>query len=75
MVENLSLYPGKLTSPGITTKNNRYYKVLVTLDCNPSYLGGRDQEDWNSKPVWTNSRIHQSPGAFWYPPNTLPIRY
>jgi hypothetical protein len=25
--------------------------VLVAHACNPSYLGGRDQEDWGSKPV------------------------
>jgi hypothetical protein len=23
--------------------------------CNPSYLGGRDQEDHGLKPAWTNS--------------------
>jgi hypothetical protein len=25
-----------------------------THTCNPSYSGGRDQEDHGSKPVWTN---------------------
>jgi hypothetical protein len=27
----------------------------VAHACNPSYLGGRDQEDHSSKPVWANS--------------------
>jgi hypothetical protein len=26
-----------------------------THACNPSYLGGRDQEDCSSKPAWVNS--------------------
>jgi hypothetical protein len=30
-------------------------QVLVAYDCNPTYLGGRDQEDHSSKPVWANS--------------------
>jgi hypothetical protein len=29
--------------------------VLVAHTCNPSYSGGRDQEDHGSKPAWTNS--------------------
>jgi hypothetical protein len=27
----------------------------VTPFCNPSYSGGRDQEDYGSKPAWGNS--------------------
>jgi hypothetical protein len=27
----------------------------VTHACNPSYSGGRDQEDHGSKPAWANS--------------------
>jgi hypothetical protein len=27
----------------------------VTHACNPSYSGGRDQEDRSSKPAWANS--------------------
>jgi hypothetical protein len=30
-------------------------QVLVAHICNPSYTGGRDQEDHGSKPVWANS--------------------
>jgi hypothetical protein len=30
-------------------------RVLVAHTCNPSYSGGRDQEDHGSKPAWTNS--------------------
>jgi hypothetical protein len=29
--------------------------VLWTHTCNPSYSGGRDQEDHSSKPTWANS--------------------
>jgi hypothetical protein len=29
--------------------------VLVAYACNPSYSGGRDQEDWGLKLVWANS--------------------
>jgi hypothetical protein len=29
--------------------------LLVAHTCNPSYSGGRDQEDWGSKPAWANS--------------------
>jgi hypothetical protein len=28
---------------------------MVAHVCNPSYLGGRDQEDHGSKPIWENS--------------------
>jgi hypothetical protein len=27
----------------------------VAQVCNPSYSGGRDQEDWGLKPAWANS--------------------
>jgi hypothetical protein len=30
-------------------------QVLVAHACNPSYTGGRDQEDLGSKPAWANS--------------------
>jgi hypothetical protein len=29
--------------------------VPVIHTCNPSYSGGRDQEDHSSKPAWANS--------------------
>jgi hypothetical protein len=29
--------------------------VLVAHACNPSYLGGRDQEDGGLRPAWSNS--------------------
>jgi hypothetical protein len=29
----------------------------VTYACNPSYLGGRDQEDHSSKPALANSSV------------------
>jgi hypothetical protein len=31
------------------------HTVLVAHACNPSYSGGRDQEDCSSKPAWANS--------------------
>jgi hypothetical protein len=30
-------------------------QVLVAHTCNPSYSGGRDQEDLGWKPPWANS--------------------
>jgi hypothetical protein len=30
-------------------------QVPVAHACNPSYSGGRDQEDLGSKPAWANS--------------------
>jgi hypothetical protein len=30
-------------------------RVLVAHACNPSYSGGRDQEDHSSKPSWANN--------------------
>jgi hypothetical protein len=32
-------------------------QALVAHACNPSYLGGRDQEDRGSKPAWANSSM------------------
>jgi hypothetical protein len=29
----------------------------VACSCDPSYLGGRDQEDSGSKPAWANSSL------------------
>jgi hypothetical protein len=33
----------------------RFGWARVALDCNPGYLGGRDQENHSSKPTWANS--------------------
>jgi hypothetical protein len=32
-------------------------QALVDHTCNPSYSGGRDQEDRGSKSVWANSSL------------------
>jgi hypothetical protein len=32
-----------------------YSQVLMAHACNPSYLGGRDQEDHGSRPAWAKS--------------------
>jgi hypothetical protein len=32
-------------------------QALVAQACNPSYSGGRDQEDCGSKPAWANSSV------------------
>jgi hypothetical protein len=39
--------------PHTHTHTNGWAPVVHT--CNPSYLGGRDQEDWSSKPAQANS--------------------
>jgi hypothetical protein len=38
-----------------STENNKACQVPVAHVCNPSYSGGRDQEDRGSKPVRANS--------------------
>jgi hypothetical protein len=36
-------------------KKEKISWVPLAHACNPSYSGGRDQEDRGSKPAWTNS--------------------
>jgi hypothetical protein len=36
-------------------KVNEAGQMRVAHTCNPSYSGGRDQEDQGSKPAWANS--------------------
>jgi hypothetical protein len=36
-------------------KINNYGWAPVAHTCNPSYSGGRDQEDHSSKPAWKNT--------------------
>jgi hypothetical protein len=36
-------------------KNSVLCQVLVAHTYNPSYSGGRDQENLGSKPAWANS--------------------
>jgi hypothetical protein len=36
-------------------KKKNQSQAPVAHTCNPSYLGGRDQEDQGSKPAWANS--------------------
>jgi hypothetical protein len=36
-------------------KNSSASKVPVAHACNPSYSGGRNQEDCSLKPAWANS--------------------
>jgi hypothetical protein len=38
-----------------TLSKNRNYQALVTHACNPTYSGGRNQEDCSSKPAQANS--------------------
>jgi hypothetical protein len=35
-------------------EENRGSWALVVHACNPSYSGGRDQEEFSSKPAWAN---------------------
>jgi hypothetical protein len=37
------------------TKTNKQSWAPVAHACNPSYSGGRDQEDGGLKPAWANS--------------------
>jgi hypothetical protein len=50
------------------TSNKRSFVSLVPVAhaCNPRYSGGRDQDDYSSKPVWTNS--------LWYPISKNPTQ-
>jgi hypothetical protein len=42
-------------------QNTYFHKIKIILAvhlvhaCNPSYSGGRDQEDFGSKPGWANN--------------------
>jgi hypothetical protein len=36
-------------------KNFNISCITVTHSCNPSYSGGRNQEDGGSKPAWANT--------------------
>jgi hypothetical protein len=36
-------------------KNAKICQELEAYSCNPSYSGGRDQEDHSLKPAWANS--------------------
>jgi hypothetical protein len=37
-------------------QKSKFFQALVVAHaCNPSYSGGRDQEDRGSKPAWANS--------------------
>jgi hypothetical protein len=50
----------------------------VAHACNPSYLGGRDQEDHSSKPAWANSsqdpilKKHITKKGWWSGPEFKP---
>jgi hypothetical protein len=35
-------------------EKNKIKRVPVAHSCNPSYSGGRDQEDLSSRPAWAN---------------------
>jgi hypothetical protein len=39
----------------LSVKISELSRVWMTHAYNPSYSGGRDQEDHSSKPAWTNS--------------------
>jgi hypothetical protein len=43
------------TSVKLCSQKFNSRQALVAHICNPSYSGGRDQEDHGSKPVWANS--------------------
>jgi hypothetical protein len=35
-------------------KKEKVSRVPMVHDCNPSYSGGKDQEDQGSRPAWAN---------------------
>jgi hypothetical protein len=47
--------PGQIVHEIPISKISRASWVLVAPTCNPSYSGGRDQEDHSSKPARANS--------------------
>jgi hypothetical protein len=45
-----------LVSEGdVCTEKGLYSQAPMTHTCNPSYSGGRDQEECSSKSAWANS--------------------
>jgi hypothetical protein len=42
----VNIYASKINTPS---------QALVAHTCNPSYSGGREQEDHDLKPAWANS--------------------
>jgi hypothetical protein len=52
-----SLYNEQLqkTNSVSLSKKEQTGQVLMTHACNPSYLGGRDQEDHGSRPSWAST--------------------
>jgi hypothetical protein len=54
----ISFYDASVTlipKPDKDTNKENYCQVPVAHACNPSYSGGRDQEDHSLKPAWANS--------------------
>jgi hypothetical protein len=45
--------PTKIGSETLSQKQSKSW-VLVAHSYNPSYLGGLDQEDFGSRPAWSN---------------------
>jgi hypothetical protein len=43
--------------PASKKKKKERCQAVVAHFCNPSYSGGRDQENGGSKPVWTNNSL------------------
>jgi hypothetical protein len=44
---------GRCVQPEVIVKNSNLPGASGHT-CNPSYLGGRDQKDYSSKPTWVN---------------------
>jgi hypothetical protein len=49
---------GRSESQATSSRKGTDSWALLAHACNPSYSGGRDQEDWGSKPVPVNSLRH-----------------
>jgi hypothetical protein len=64
----INLYDNRAMTPAeIVLRRGKGSHMWVAHACNPSYSGGRDQEDCTSKPAWANS--------FWDPTSKKPITH
>jgi hypothetical protein len=56
-IQSLKVYKYTLLDHRIFKKKNKkvFGQALVAHTCNPSYSGGRDQEDGGLRPVWVSS--------------------
>jgi hypothetical protein len=54
---SFKLFLSSICNSNNNNKNKKLGRAAVAHACNPSYPGGRDQEDHCSKPAWRNSSV------------------